>query len=163
MLTRWLSPRPITTSAPAARADSTPDSIPFTATSVAGLSIDDALAEHLSLKRQLNRCAQGEGHTGLRADILCFDDRCVLGQWLHGAAKARLGHHRGFVHLIEQHRMFHIAASNVVALADAGKLTQAQHMAQVQMEAFSRGVMQRLQAMQGWVQRRAQRQNLARA
>jgi hypothetical protein len=163
MLTRWLSPRLNATSALAARADSSPDSIPFTANSVAGLAIDDVLAEHQRLKRQLLKCAQGEGHAGLRADTLCFDDRCQLGQWLHGPAKAQLGHHQGFAHLIEQHRMFHIAASNVVALADAGKLPQAQHIAQVQLESFSRGVMQRLQAMQGWVQRRSQRQNLARA
>ncbi len=150
MFTRWIS-----TWSPAPHAPS--HSLPFTANSVAGLAIDDALADHLQLRRQLQRCALGQPQPELKADTLCFDDRCLLGQWLHGPARHRLGGHRGFVHLVEQHRMFHIAASNVVALADAGKLPQAQHMASVQLEAFSQGVVQRLRAMQGWVQRRSQR------
>lgn len=125
------------------------------ASALASLDIDAALEEHRALKRSLLECTQGQCDVRLNAEALCFDDRCRLGLWLHGPAKPRLGHYRGFVDLLEQHRMFHIVASNVVALSRAGRHEQANHMATVQMEAFSAGVQRRLKSMQAWAARRS--------
>lgn len=130
------------------------DSLPFTPTTVAGLDVQAAVQRHQRLRQRLQACAQGDCDPVLDAAALCFDSRCQLGQWLHGPGQARLGQHRGFLDLLEQHRMFHIAASNVVALARAGRLAQAQSMTQGQLEAFSSGTLKRLNAMQSWVDRR---------
>lgn len=137
------------------------DSVSFTASSVAGLDVHAALEGHLRLRKRLLACADGQCDSRLNAENLCFDDRCTLGRWLHGPAREQLGKHRGFCDLLEQHRMFHIAASNVVALSRAGKLARSHDMAQVQLEAFSNGVLKRLNAMHDWMDRRAQRRSQA--
>lgn len=133
------------------------DSITFTATTVAGLDVHAALEAHLRLRKRLLVCADGQCDPLLNSDDLCFDDRCPLGRWLHGPARTQLGKHRGFVDLLEQHRMFHIAAANVVALSRAGKLSQPNDQAQAQMEKFSNRVLKRLNAIHDWMDRRAQR------
>lgn len=133
------------------------DSLPLTSTTAAGLDVHAAIARHQRLRQRLLACSIGQCDPQLDAENLCFDHRCLLGQWLHGPGKARLGQHRGFVDLLEQHRMFHISASNVVSLARSGRQEQAQQMAERQMEAFSNGVLKRLHAMQAWVDRRNQR------
>ena len=133
------------------------NSLSFAPTALAGLDVHAAVQSHERLRLRLFICANGRCDPHLNAEALCFDTHCTLGQWLHGPGKAQLGQHRGFADLMEQHRMFHIAASNVVALARAGRQTQAQGIAQGQMEAFSNGVLHRLNAMQAWVDRRNQR------
>jgi hypothetical protein len=133
----------------------------LTSTTAAGLDVHAAIARHQRLRQRLLACSNGYCDPQLNAEDLCFDHHCLLGQWLHGPAKARLGQHRGFLDLLEQHRMFHVSASNVVALSRAGHQDRAQRMAQQQMEAFSNGVLKRLQAMQAWVDRRTQRRQAA--
>lgn len=135
----------------------TADSLSFTPTSVAGLDVHAAIVGHQRMRQRLLTCSHGHCDPLLDAEELCFDDRCRIGQWLHGPARARLGGHRGFVDLLEQHRMFHVSASNVVSLARSGRQEQAQQIAEQQMESFSNGVLKRLHAMQGWVDRRNQR------
>lgn len=131
------------------------------ASALASLDIDAALEEHRALKRRLLECTHGHCDVRLNAEALCFDDRCRLGLWLHGPAKPRLGHYRGFVDLLEQHRMFHIVASNVVTLSRAGRHEQAAQMATVQLEAFSTGVQRRLKSMRAWAARRTPDVDLA--
>lgn len=139
---------------PSAEPADTPAAVP---SATAGLDVRAALGRHLSLRRRLLSCANGQCDPSLNAEDLFFDNRCMLGQWLHGPAQAQWGQHRGFTDLLEQHRMFHAAASNVVALARAGRLAQSQDMAHRQLEAFSNGVLRRLNAMKEWEERRAQR------
>jgi hypothetical protein len=138
-------------------ADRISDSVPFSQSMVAGLDVEEALQAHLRLKERLLACTRGTCDDSLNAELLCFDNRCALGRWLYGPAHTRMGHHRGFTDLLEQHRMFHIAASNVVALARAGRLDQSRDMADVQLQAFSNGVLRRLHAMKSWVDRRQRR------
>jgi len=49
----------------------------------------------------------------LDASAICRDDRCALGQWLHGPASARWQSKPQFVELMTQHAEFHSAAAEV--------------------------------------------------
>jgi methyl-accepting chemotaxis protein len=109
---------------PAAEASSgTAGAAPAT---VATFDFDSAVEAHRAWKVKL-RSAIAQ-HTQLDADTLCRDDRCPLGQWLHGGGQGRWGHHPTFVALVEEHAGFHRAAGEVAhavnrkAYADAERL-----------------------------------------
>ena len=104
------------------------------------LDIMTAKAAHENWKVRLDAYLKGTSSEQFSAEVICFDDRCDLGQWIHGQGKARLGKFPGFTALLGHHKMFHYAASNVVALAKAGKAEQAQAMLEGQFTTFSNEV-----------------------
>ena len=107
---------------------------------VESLDIDMAKAAHENWKHRLQAHLDGQSTEQFSAEVICFDDRCDLGKWIHGAGKARLGSFPGFTALLGHHKMFHYAASNVVALAKAGKAAEAKAMLNGQFAQFSREV-----------------------
>lgn len=107
---------------------------------VESLDIATAKAAHENWKHRLQAYLDGKSTEQFSAEVICFDDRCDLGQWIHGAGKARLGNFPGFTALMGHHKMFHYAASNVVALAKAGKSVDAKAMLNGQFAKFSREV-----------------------
>ena len=86
-------------------------------------------------------------------DVICFDNRCDLGQWIHGPGQERLGKYPGFTALVDNHKMFHYAASNVVALAQAGKTDEAHKMLEVQFAQHSAEVVRDLQHLSAMVRK----------
>jgi len=117
------------------------------ARAMADLDIDMALAAHQNWKLRLNVYLSGSSTEDLSAETICFDDRCDLGQWIYGNGRAKLGRFPGFTALMGHHKMFHYAASNVVALAAAGKTGEARQMLEGQFKAFSRSVVTDLEAL----------------
>lgn len=107
---------------------------------VGHLDIATAKAAHENWKHRLQAHLDGQSTEQFSAETICFDDRCDLGKWIHGAGKARLGSFPGFTALLGHHKMFHYAASNVVALAKAGKTADAKAMLHGQFAKFSREV-----------------------
>lgn len=95
-----------------------------------GLDIHAAIAAHENWKLRLETYLAGRSQEDLRPEVICFDDRCDLGKWIHGKGRARLGAYPGFSALTEHHRMFHYVASNVVSLAQVGKKVEAERMLQ---------------------------------
>lgn len=122
------------------------------------LDIEAAKLAHDNWKIRLQAYLDGASTEDLRPEVICFDDRCDLGQWLHGPAKQRLGRFPGFTALLSEHKMFHYAASNVVALHKAGKQSEARKMMDTQYGHFSRAVLERLSDMQYLVEQRKRRQ-----
>ena len=117
------------------------------ARAMADLDIDMALTAHQNWKLRLNAYLSGSSTEDLSAEAICFDDRCDLGRWIYGSGKAQLGRFPGFTALMGHHKMFHYAASNVVALAAAGKTDEARQMLGGQFTAFSRSVVTDLEAL----------------
>ena len=117
------------------------------ASAAAGLDIDMAIAAHENWKLRLQSYLDGTSKEVFGAEVICFDDRCDLGKWIHGDGKAKLGAFPGFTALMGHHKMFHYAASNVVALAKSGKGKQAQAMLGGQFGQFSQEVVQGLTAL----------------
>jgi hypothetical protein len=117
------------------------------ARAMANLDIDMAQAAHQNWKLRLLAYLDGSSNENLSAETICFDDRCDLGQWIHGEGKASLGRFPGFTALMGHHKMFHYAASNVVALTAVGKHAEARQMLNGQFESFSRSVIAELDTL----------------
>jgi hypothetical protein len=92
---------------------------------LAEIDIDTAIAAHENWKLRLQNYLNGNSTENLQADIVCQDDRCDLGKWLHGPGGQRLGKYPAFTVLVARHKYFHLQASNVVALAQANNKEQA--------------------------------------
>jgi hypothetical protein len=56
----------------------------------------------------------------LDAEAIAADNRCALGEWIHGEGKKFAGTPE-FARLVEEHARFHAAASEIVRQADAGQ------------------------------------------
>ncbi len=100
---------------------------PATAAAVlAEIDIDTAIAAHENWKLRLQNYLNDTSKEDLQPDVVCRDDRCDLGQWLHGPGGQRLGHYPAFSLLVARHKFFHVQASTVVALAQAGEKDKAE-------------------------------------
>ncbi len=94
---------------------------------LAEIDIDTAIAAHENWKLRLQNYLNGNSTETLQPEIVCLDDRCDLGKWLHGPGGQRLGKYPSFSVLVARHKYFHVQASTVVALAhanDKDKATQ---------------------------------------
>ena len=87
---------------------------------LAELDIDTAIAAHENWKLRLQNYVDGKSTETLQPEIVCLDDRCDLGKWLHGPGNQRLGKYPAFTMLVARHKYFHVQASTVVAAAQAG-------------------------------------------
>ena len=89
------------------------------------LDIDVAIGAHQNWKDRLVVYLDGKSTEDLRPEVICHDDRCDLGKWIHSDGQKQLGQYAMFSELRAVHKMFHQQASSVVALHQAGKRTDA--------------------------------------
>lgn len=92
---------------------------------LAEIDIDTAIAAHENWKLRLQNYLEGKSSEDLKAEVVCLDDRCDLGKWLHGPGQMRLGAYPAFSMLVARHKYFHLQASSVVALAQSGDKNKA--------------------------------------
>jgi hypothetical protein len=116
-----------------------------------GLDIQMAIGAHENWKLRLQGYLDGTSKEEFSAEAICFDDRCDLGKWIHSSGQARLGKYPGFTALVNHHKMFHYAASNVVSLAKSGRADDARKMLEGQFSSFSKSVVGDLQMFQSAV------------
>ncbi len=103
-----------------------PAAAPAAAAAVADFDLDKAVDAHRAWKVKLRSAiAQREQ---LDADAICRDDRCPLGQWLHGPGGTRWGARPAFVALLDEHAEFHRAAGEVAATINRGAYDQAERL-----------------------------------
>ncbi len=86
----------------------------------AEISLFDAIQAHTAWKKRLMDYVAGQSTEDLQPHIICVDNRCVLGKWIHGSGKARFGEQPLFQQLVEEHAKFHYHASRVVEAHLAG-------------------------------------------
>lgn len=89
------------------------------------IDIDTAIAAHENWKQRLLNYMNGQSGEMLQPEIVCMDDRCDLGKWLHGPGSKRLGQYPAFTVLVARHKYFHIQASSVVALVQGQRKDEA--------------------------------------
>ncbi len=87
---------------------------------------DRAIEAHRQWKVKLRQAIAEHGQ--LDADTICRDDRCPLGQWLHGPGGQRWGSQPGFVALLEKHAEFHGAAGAVARQINGGAYADAERL-----------------------------------
>lgn len=120
--------------------------------SMEGLDIQTAMAAHENWKLRLQACVEGTSSEKFSPETICFDNQCDLGKWIYSKGQAKLGRFSGFTALLEHHKMFHYAASNVVALSQAGKQTEARKMLDGSFSAFSKAVGEDLEVLHSIVE-----------
>lgn len=89
------------------------------------IDIDSAISAHQNWKARLTNVLAGTSTEKLQPELVCLDDRCDLGKWLHGSGKQRMSHLPAFTMLIARHKQFHLEASTVLATAQNGDLASA--------------------------------------
>ncbi len=87
---------------------------------LAELDIDTAIAAHENWKVRLHNQIAGTSTEQLDPALICLDNRCDLGKWLHGKGGAQLGSYPAFSVLVARHKYFHVQASTVAAHVQAG-------------------------------------------
>lgn len=115
--------------------------------SIQSLDIDVAIAAHENWKFRLQAYLEGHSSEHFKADTVCFDDRCDLGKWIYGPGQ-QLGQFPGFRALMDNHKMFHYSASNIIALEQAGKKEEAHKILDGQFSRFSSDVIEDLRILQ---------------
>jgi hypothetical protein len=83
------------------------------------INIMDAINAHIKWKIRLERYLNGTSDENLDPNIICRDDQCVLGKWIHGPALKHFRDDDGFVALREDHAQFHVIAGKVVSNVQA--------------------------------------------
>ena len=116
-----------------------------------GLDFEMAIAAHENWKLRLQAFLEGTSTEVFASEQICFDDRCDLGKWIYSTGRAQLGTFPGFTALMGNHKMFHYAASNVVALAQAGKFDEAEKILVMQFSQHSSEVVRELQILRSIV------------
>ena len=100
-------------------------------------AIQTAIQAHDSWKTRFLASIQGQSSEVFDPNIVCFDNHCELGHWLHTSGKTNYTHHPKFSELVSHHKMFHFAASNALALHHRGKTEEAQTMLTGQLAQYS--------------------------
>lgn len=78
------------------------------------INISDALAAHVNWKERLERYLNGTSEEELDPMVICRDDQCALGKWIHGPALNYFHGDADFHKLRTDHANFHYVAGNVV-------------------------------------------------
>ena len=87
---------------------------------------DKAIEAHRHWKVKLRQAIAN--HEKLDADTICRDDRCPLGQWIHGAGGQRWGQRPLFSQLLHKHAEFHQTAGGVARKINAGQYADAEQL-----------------------------------
>lgn len=125
----------------------TQEEIDFAQTAFNDMDIQVAISAHKNWKNRLLAYLNGRSKEVFDANVICFDDSCDVGKWIHSSGKAKFGQHPSFIALMSHHKMFHFAASNVVALQARGKTAEANAILKGQFTQFSKSVVGDLNAL----------------
>jgi hypothetical protein len=88
------------------------------------MNFDDAITAHSQWKLRLKSVVDGTSRETLDPAVIAVDDKCALGQWIRGDAKAYEGLEE-YRDLMAQHAQFHRCAAEVLKLALAGRKGEA--------------------------------------
>jgi hypothetical protein len=107
---------------------------------VKGIDIMDAINAHVKWKMRLDKYVNGTSEEMLDPNIICRDDQCTLGKWIHGSAYEYFQGDEGFRTLRDDHASFHLVASKVVMLVQEQNKSAAETLLKTEYMAASRKV-----------------------
>lgn len=91
----------------------------------AGLNFRTAIEAHQRWKMRLQAVIEMKSSETLDPKVVCRDDQCDLGKWIHGEAGRRFSDDPQFVELRSKHAYFHVCAGRILTLAQAGQKERA--------------------------------------
>jgi hypothetical protein len=92
------------------------------------INIMDEIDSHIRWKVRLQKYLGGSSGETLDPEVICRDDRCTLGQWIHGPARNHFNDSDGYKLLRAKHAKFHAVAGEVVKKAQHNEKAAAQRM-----------------------------------
>lgn len=87
---------------------------------LAGLNFKTAIDAHMKWKMRLDTYIKGSSTEQLVIDVVCRDDQCPLGKWIHDKGGEKFGYSETFFDMKAHHAHFHRCAGGVLAAAQAG-------------------------------------------
>lgn len=86
---------------------------------IVDLNFQDAIQAHLKWKARLKNYVEGVGNETLDSKVVCRDDQCQLGKWIHGPGSAH-AQVPAYSRLKVEHAAFHKAAAEVIVAVQKG-------------------------------------------
>ncbi len=78
------------------------------------IDLSQAVQAHINWKLRLQNYLGGKSDERLDPMVVCRDDQCELGKWIHGPGMAHFHDLEPFHQLRADHAQFHFIAANVV-------------------------------------------------
>ena len=78
------------------------------------IDLPEAITAHVNWKARLQKYVDGVSGEKLDPMLVCRDDQCDLGKWIHGSGTDRFYADESFRTLRADHAQFHYVAANVV-------------------------------------------------
>jgi len=78
------------------------------------IDLSKAVEAHIHWKLRLQKYLDGNSSETLDPMVICRDDQCELGKWIHGPAMKHFYEMDEFHELRADHAQFHYVAANVV-------------------------------------------------
>lgn len=88
------------------------------------MDLDQAIAAHTQWKLKLRTAIARKEQ--LDTAVVCRDDQCPLGRWLHGEGRMQYGARGTFTRLVDSHRKFHAEVGHVAREVNAARYAQAE-------------------------------------
>lgn len=89
------------------------------------INLSEAVEAHIAWKLRLQAYLDGTSGEALDPMVICRDDQCKLGKWIHGPALQYFHDLEPFHQLRADHAQFHFVAANVVKEVQANNRTAA--------------------------------------
>ena len=108
------------------------------------IDIPECIEAHMKWKGRLQSYLDGTSKEVLDPMIICRDDQCVLGKWIHGPALKYFHEDEGFHKLRSDHANFHFVAGTVVKKAQENDRAGSEALLRSEYARASRDVIQDL-------------------
>jgi hypothetical protein len=108
------------------------------------LNVMDAINAHVRWKVRLQAYLNGTSTEELDPAVICRDDQCALGKWIHGPALKHFEGNETFHQLRTDHAEFHLIAGDVVNHVQANERPAAEALMDNEYKYASRRVVQAL-------------------
>jgi hypothetical protein len=92
------------------------------------LDVKDALDAHVTWSIRLEVVLKGTSQENIEVVDIAADNNCVLGQWIYGVAKEKLGSLPEYEELRRSHARFHLCAGNILLEHRANHLEAAKRL-----------------------------------
>jgi hypothetical protein len=89
------------------------------------MTFEEAAAAHARWRTTFSEAIRNGGE-GLEVEVIRLDNLCPLGRWLNGDGERAVGNVVGHRMLANVHAEFHTEAARVLALAQRGRVHEAQ-------------------------------------
>lgn len=85
------------------------------------IDVKTAIDAHIRWRHRLEEFIRGTSQEQLVVETVAADNRCELGQWIHGDGRRQYGQLDLFVDLEAAHALFHQLAGDILATAMGGQ------------------------------------------